>query len=416
VMRKDKVILSISVLLLTLGLNVRAGPFFILIGFFIAANLLFKQGRKWDKRFALILILVIILGFLINYAVFQIIGSKSGLPFSNFSYSLYGLVNNGGGWTKIFADHPEIASLPDAELGIRSYQLAFESFKANPFGIVIGALKEYGVLFNFINSNKSIYSYVSGENPLIFHLTQVIIYIFALIGLITIIKKRKQPLNYFLLFILAGFFLSIPFSPPGDSSNMRVFAVAIPFIICLPVIGVEQVTKKIKWLSNKEEIENGIGYPKSELIVTSLLMVASIAAPVIILSLSHTFNPKSIQCNPGQDLIYLDLQPGTSIQVLPESEFFLDWIPTFHHGRFTINLHAMSVGTVIEEFESLPTPVMITSGINLSDNQDFFLIIQDRTKFNLLGTYAICGKWSDAPAVAFYSPFFYAETFTTYTN
>jgi hypothetical protein len=416
VMRKDKVILSISLLLLTLGLNVRAGPYFILIGFFIAANLLFKEERKWDKRFALILILVIILGFLVNYAVFQIIGSKSGLPFSNFSYSLYGLVNNGGGWTKISADHPEIFSLPEPQLSNRIYQLAFESFKANPFGIVIGALREYGVLFNFIDSNQSIYSFVFGENFLIFHLTQVFIYIFAIIGLVTIIKKRKQPFNYFLLFILAGFFLSIPFSPPGDSSNMRVFAVAIPFIICLPVIGVEKVTKKITWLSNKEETENGIRYPKSELVVTSLLMIASIIAPIIIHSFSHMFNRKPIQCNPGQDLVYMDLRPGTSIQVLPESEFFLDWMPNFHHGRFTINLHAMSVGTVIEEFELLSIPVMITSGINLADNQDLFLIIQDRNKFDLLGRYAICGKWSDAPTILGYSPFFYAENFTIYPN
>jgi hypothetical protein len=412
VMRKDKMILAISILLLTLGLNVRAGPFFILIGFFIAANLLFRQGKKWDRRFGLILILVIFLGFFINYAIFQTIGSTSGLPFSNFSYSLYGLVNNGGGWTKIFADHPEIASLPDAELGIRSYQLAFESFKANPFGIVIGTIKEFGVLFNFVNSNQSIYSVVSGENRLTYHLIQVFIYFFALIGLITIIKKREQPFNYFLLFILIGFFLSIPFSPPGDSSNMRVFAVAIPFIVCLPVIGVEQVTKKISWLVNNKESKNGIRYPKSELIVTSLLMISSIIAPIIILVFSHPFNPESIQCNPDQDLVYMDLRPGTSIKVLPESEFFLDWLPNFHHGRFTTNLHAMSVGTIIEEFESLPTPVLITSGINLADNQDLFLIIQDKSKFDLLGKYAICGKWSDAPAVAFYSPFFYAENFS----
>ncbi len=416
IMRKDKVIILISVLLLTIGLNIRAGPFFILIGFFIAANLLFRQGKKWDKSFALLLILIIILGFLINYVVFLTIGSPSGLPFSNFTYSLYGLVNNGGGWTKISADHPEIFSLPEPQLSNRIYQLAFESFITNPFGIVIGTLKEYGILFNFIDSNQSIYSFVFGENSLIFHLTQVFIYIFAVIGLVTIIKKKKQPLNYFLLLIFAGFFLSIPFSPPGDSSNMRVFAVAIPFIVCLPVIGVEQVTKKISWLSNNEENENGIGYPKSELIATSLLMIASIVAPVIILFSSHMFNPKPNQCNPGQDLVYMDLRPGTSTQVLPESEFFLDWMPNFHHGRFTINLHAMSVGTVIGEFESLPVPVKIASGINLADNQDLFLINQDRMKFDLLGTYTICGKWSDTPTVVGYSPFFYAETFTIYPN
>jgi 4-amino-4-deoxy-L-arabinose transferase-like glycosyltransferase len=412
VMRKDKVILSISVLLLTLGLNVRAGPFFILIGFFIAAILLFKQGRKWDKRFALILILVIILGFLINYAVFHIIGSKSGLPFSNFSYSLYGLVNNGGGWLKIFADHPEIASLPDAELGIRSYQLAFESFKTNPFGIVIGTLKEYRILFNFVNSNLSIYSYVSGENSLIYHLTQIFIYIFALIGLVTIIKKREQPFNSFLLLILVGFFLSIPFSPPSDSSNMRVFAVAIPFIAALPVVGVEQVTKKIFWLANHKESKNGIGYPKSELIVTSLLMVASIIAPIIVHSFSHPFNPGPIQCNAGQDLIYMDLRQGTSVKIFPNSEISIEWMPNFRKGDYDLNLHGLSALSVIQEFGILTPPVLITSGINLVDNQDLFLIIQDRSKFDLLGTYAICGKWSDAPQFSNYSRLFYAETFT----
>ncbi len=409
---KNRLIILLSLFLITLGLNVRAGPFLILIGFFIAANLFFKKEKKWDKYFVIILIFVIILGFLINYFVFLAIGSRSGSPFSNFSYTLYGSVNNGEGWTKIMYDHPEIFSLPEPELSNKIYQLAFESFKAKPFGIVIGAIRQYGLLINFFDSNISIFSYVTGENSLIFILIQTLIYIFSLIGLVIIIKNKSQPINYFLLLILAGFFLSVPFSPPGDSSNMRVFAVSIPFIVCIPVIGVEAVTNKIPWLANKIEKKDKIGYSFSEVVFSLLLVVASIIAPIIIRFLSQPLNPQLINCNSDQDLVYMDLRPDSSIRIFPESEFFLDWLPNFHHSRFTINLHAMSVGTVIAEFESLPTPVLITSGINLADNQDLFLIIQDRSKFDLLGRYAICGKWSDAPRVAYYSPFFYAKTFT----
>ncbi len=412
IIRKERLIILFSSLLLTIGLNVRAGPFFILIGFFVAANLFFKQGKKWDKRFALILGLVILAGFLINYLLFLIIGSSSGLPFSNFAYSLYGLVNNGAGWTKIFADHLELFSLSEQASSSQIYQLAFEAFKANPFGIVIGTLKQYVILFNFIESNQSIYSFVSGENPLIFNLIQALIYIFAIIGLVNIFKNRTQPFNYFLLLVLAGFILSIPFSPPGDSSNMRVFAVAIPFIVCLPVIGVEVVTSKISWLASKSGTKVKTDYPVRELAFSSLLIIASIIAPLVIHSFSKPFITPQIKCDAGQDLIYMNLRPGSSINILPESRFFLDWMPNFHRGRFVINLHAMSVGTVIQEFESLVPPVSITSGINLADNQDLTLIIQDESKFDLIGTYAICGKWSDAPLVEWYSPFFYAKMFT----
>lgn len=410
--RKNKLIVLLSLFLLTLGLNVRAGPFFILIGFFIAANLFFKNEKKWDKYFAILLIIVILIGFFINYFIFLAIGSKTGSPFSNFSYTLYGVVNNGEGWTKIMYDHPEIFSLPEPDLNNKIYQLAFESFKAHPFGIVIGAIRQYGVLFNFYNSNISIYSYVTGGNRLIFHLIQIIIYIFALIGLIRIIKEKSQPINYFLLLILAGFFLSVPLSPPGDSSNMRIFAVSIPFIVSLPVIGFEAVTNKIPWLAyitkNKENIRN----PVSEVIFSLVLVMAAIVAPLIIHSISPPLNFQQITCSTGQDLIYMDLRPNSSIRIFSESEFFLDWIPNFHKGRFVQNLHAMSVESVIQEFESLPTPVMITSGINLNDNQDMFLIIKKETDFNRIGRYAICGKRSDAPLVEYYSPFFYADTFS----
>jgi uncharacterized membrane protein len=50
-------------------------------------------------------------------------------------------------------------------------------------------------------------------------------------------KKRKQEPFAFMLWAAGGIFLSVPFVPPNDSNQMRVYAATVVFLVAFCAIG-----------------------------------------------------------------------------------------------------------------------------------------------------------------------------------
>ncbi len=180
-------------------------------------------------------------GFLINLFLFRTLGSPTGTPFSNFAHTFYGLAQGGKGWTQIYKDHPDILSFNESEISRRIYEYSLAAIRANPLNLISGLIGQYGVFFNFINSNLSVFSFVYGENAIIYSLTQVFLYLLAALGLYHAIRYRKHPFYRLLLLGLAGTMLSVPFIT-ADASYMRAYAASIGFLVILPVLGLMEVT------------------------------------------------------------------------------------------------------------------------------------------------------------------------------
>jgi len=406
---KRTLIIYLSLFLLSYALNARAGPFFIL-PFFIFGIAFYVIGNKNVWRAICLSFVAILTGFFLNLILFKIVGSPTGAPFANFSYTLYGLSQGGTGWPSIMTDHPEILSLNESELSKRIYEFAFLAIKANPWNFIIGCLRQYVYFFNFIKSNVSVFSYAVGENVFVYNLTQISLYLFSVIGLYFTYMNRKQPFFLILLLALLGILLSVPFLI-SDTTNMRAFAATIPFLIFFPAIGMYELIQKIPVVSNLIKFKPVINNNAFSTISVSITMVMLTFLPVFLFPFFKPLVIPKINCPTGQTEIAVDLKSGTYVKVFPNSDFFLDWMPNFHETRFKSDYVSSSIDYMRDEIRQLPSKFEIVSTINLIDNKDMFLIITDQTMFDKFGQYSICGYWSTSPIVSHLSQFFYSNSF-----
>ena len=406
IFNKKALSIYISLFLLSYALNARAGPFFIL-PLLIYGTSFYLSGNKNIWRFVIPSSAAVLLGFCFNLMIFEILGSPTGTLFSNFSYTLYGLSQGGLGWTRIMVDHPEILSLNEAELSKRIFDFAFSAIKANPWNFIVGCFRQYIYFFNFIKSNVSIFSFASGENIIVYNLTQILLYLFSGIGLFHAYVNRKRPFFLILLLALLGILLSVPLLI-SDTTNMRAFAATIPFLIFFPASGLHELIKKIPGLIkfNPTTTNNEINQ-----ITVSIVMVMFTILPIFLLPFLKPLATPRIICPPGQTQIAVDLKSGTYVKIFPESEFFLDWMPNFHEIRFKTNYLSYSLDAMRNEIKQLPSKAEIMSTINLMDNKDMFLIIVDQTMFDKVGLYSMCGNWSTFPTQDYVSQYFYADSF-----
>ena len=398
--------LYLSLFLLSIALIARAGPFFIL-PFLIFGISFYLRGKKNIWRFIIPSSAAVLLGFCFNLIIFDILGSPTGTLFSNFSYTLYGLSQGGAGWTRIMVDHPEILALNETELSKQIYEFAFSAIKVSPWNFIVGCSKQYIYFFNFIKSNVSVFSFASGENEIVYNLTQILLYLFSVIGLGHAYVNRKRPFFMILLLALLGILLSVPFLI-SDTSNMRAFAATIPFLIFFPALGMHELIKKIPGFIEFEPTTSKNEFNQE---AVSIVMVMLTILPIFLLPFLKPLAIPRIICPPGQIQIAADLKSGTYVKIFPDSDFFLDWMPNFHEIRFKTTYLSYTLDEMRNEIKLLPSKAEIMSTINLLDNKDMFLVIVDQTMFDQFGRYSICGNWSTFPTQAHVSQYFYADSF-----
>ncbi len=193
--KKSLPVLLAGLFMLSLALNVRAGAFFILPVLILWIGWLFRDKKILAWKPILLAGLVAVAGFAINSLTFRLIGTPSGQLFSNFAESLYGLAAGGERWSYVYEAYPYTHSLPENEKADEIYRLSFELIRANPMGIVKGALNQWGLLFS--DTWFSVYSYVGGENTAGNRYLHWGLYALCLIALIQSVRKWKEPLYSF---------------------------------------------------------------------------------------------------------------------------------------------------------------------------------------------------------------------------
>ncbi len=304
----------LGVLLLTLALNARAGTFFVLPALILWVGFAFKDGRRFSWLAFGSTVLVVAAGFLLNMLVFKLIADPGGMVFSNFSYTLYGVVAGGKGWMQILIDHPELAQLDDVSRSARTYALVFETWKAQPFNIVLGALKNW---FDYLMPRGAgAFGFIRGValQGWVNYAARIVMSLLAAWGLVVTFKRRKSEPNTMLLWAAGGIFLSVPFVPPNDSNQMRVYAATVTFLIAFSVIGLKALIHLIR----KEKV-GGIE-PDSRASTPALVSGLALAALTIFggLIVKAAASPQPLnpgECPSGQTLMVARIMPGTLVTV-----------------------------------------------------------------------------------------------------
>ena len=288
-----------GMLFLTLALNARAGTFFILPALVLWSGFAFKGSRKFSLIAITANVIAVALGFFLNMLVFRLIADPGGMVFSNFSYTLYGVVAGGKGWMQIFIDHPGLNQWDDVSRSAQTYLLVLAEWKAHPFNIVIGALKNW---FDYVMPRGAgAFGFIRGENTLdwINYFYRILLSILAAWGIIVTWKHRKKEPFTMMLWAALGIFLSIPFVPPNDSNQMRVYAATITFLIAFCVIGLKSILDLI-WKNKEGVINSQLTQTTPALCYCAILAICTIGGSIIVKNLATVQVVNPAVCPAGQ--------------------------------------------------------------------------------------------------------------------
>jgi hypothetical protein len=399
--------LFLGTFITTLALNARAGAFFMLPLLILWIGWIFRGEKIISWTSICYAILAVVFGFVLNLALTRIIALPSGVPFANFSYTLYGLASGGKSWAYIFEAHPEILSIQEPEQTKRIYQLAFELIRANPLQAVHGAFFNWRMLFS--DSWYNIYAYVGGENWKVNIIARWTMYLLCITGTYSWLRDHKDPIKSLIIVSFLGVFISVPFLPPTDAYRMRPYAASIVVLAALPALGLDYALK-ISGLEKLNKKPENITPSHAPLLFSLILTLTTLAGPIILKSLSTQASILPIPCtNDSEELVISRFDNGTYINIKRQSLYFLDWMPDFHKGQFNASAHSIADQNLISWVESLEPPTTLFYTLDVHSNQKALMALKTNTLPATGHYYQFCGNFETSPTLSLYRIFYANE-------
>jgi len=387
-----------------LALNIRPGAMFTLPLILLWVGwILRKDNEPISLRFLLWGSIVIVFCFALNSLFIRILAGPSGTAFSNFSWALYGLTSGGNSFNYIFQQHPEVSLLHEPEQSRTIYRLALDLVIYSPDLLVKGVIHNLTMFFS--NSWYSAYSFLEGENGMVYIITRWSIYILCILGFIKWLFNPKDPYSGLVAMATIGVLLSVPFVPPTDAYRVRLYAASIVIFGLLPSMGLSLIIELVNL--------NFFSQPKPELqssneavVFGGLLIIMVLGGTLLAKTSSHPPPPLAVTCPPNEDKVAIRFNTNSSINILREKSFFLDWMPNFHYGLFRRSIHSLADYNLIEYFDELPAQTSIFSSLDYLSNKSALIIIPTHL-LPQTGTYiGICGRWESDPKLKIFDLFY----------
>lgn len=299
--RKNKLsALAFGALALSMGLNARAGAFFVL-------PLLVYWG--WRKRaifgwkLPLIFLGSISVGFLVNAYLMNGFAEEGRTTFSNFGLSLYGLAAGYKGWGYIFTIHPEYSNYSNI------FSLALELVFENPWMLIWGILLSYK---DYFSPNGLYYLMRFGDQQI---WVSWILYFALFIGVYRLVKLRHEMHGSLLIFVSIGIFLSMAMLPHSDD-GLRVLMTTNPVNILVASLSLASIQDS----QMKEKEDHQAAVLKTFVVALTL---ACIAGPLVVAKLHRNIPPMiDLKCPEGTEQISLFVTPGSYINIVKEGPTF----------------------------------------------------------------------------------------------
>ena len=308
---------AFGLLLLTIALNARAGAFFILPVIILWLGINYNKTIGWRKSMALG-IAVVTFGMLGNLFIAKTIGAPDAVPFSNYSYTLYGLASGNEGWSQVLKDHPDVKE--QDVLG-----LALEKIRDNPTLFIIGILRSYRDYFTTSYGPFSFLGIVNDKG----NLGNLLLMLLTFVALVIAVVRRKQRGYSLMLAAFLGIFLSVSLVPPRDANFMRIYAATIPFTAYIASMGFSIFEGPLKQRGFPAEIPGMRGNDQDLLLPFSLiLLIISFIAPLFVKVSSHPHRPgASASCSPGKEQIGFLLGNGSSVRLADDNRLSESYLP-----------------------------------------------------------------------------------------
>lgn len=400
-----------GIFLITLALNARAGALLVLPALALWLGWFWRGRQKYSFVSLGWAAAAIGLGFALNLLVFRLLANPTDLPFSNFSYTLYGLAHGGKGWEQALIDHPDLAGIPDSDQSRLIYGWAWEEIRKNPGGLAQGALRAW---LEFLSiRNRGVFGFVSGGDLLVFGSTSAwrlalyvagrgLLFLLSLAGVWGWLRNRQDAHFTLIAAVTAGTLLSVPYAPPIDASVMRVYAATLPMLAALPALGMAHLLKQSKRLAPLAEGERTASTTASLLFGLGLAAALILGPPIVRAAAQRPpAHLVEIDCPPGQEALYIQAKPGSFISVVDDESIPQSWLPRLGKSDYRLSVqnfkyYELEAGRLLTP--SIPLSIAVT--YNRKDGKDTILIVESDLSL-LPGKYlGFCGVRDD---VYFYS-------------
>ena len=396
VRRSSVPLMLCGIFCLTLSLCARAGAFFIIPFIVVAGAVIFKNDSKINLKFLTLGIGVTLSGLASNILVGRLISEPGGRVFSNFSYTLYGLVVGGKGWAQVLTDYPQ------AREGADIYQLAFAHFKAYPLDLLKGMLKMWAEYFP--GHSYHAYQFIEpAEYNLMTIYIQQLAYLFGVIGLVWCFVNIKRGHGRLVLFAVAGHLVSIPFVPPIDA-GLRVYAATVCVMFILPAIGASSIIRLgqdwlasyLKWKSSPQRpgyIEQVADHLQVVFAVGLVIMSTIIPVAVIYTATAPTAPP--INCQPTEERIVFRYDPGSQIDIVSNSPSRRNIrLPVIAEQDMRADISRIQLQGDVESFSSGRS---VLTGYSIPNKRSLWITLPSSLLPAGQSILSGCGTWSKDP-------------------
>jgi hypothetical protein len=209
---------------LVMGLNTRASAYFILPLLIFYSGWVFRRGR-WGWRSIFSAGAICFIAMFLNFLCYWIFFAPPR-PTSNFWLCFYGMLK-GGNWVtamnEIGGDY-NYTNIIARDKGL-------SLLKAEPWLVVKGFVKACAFVWN----TNMFYGVPPTSETFLSWMKWLTVIGAVLPWSWSVLRKKRAELEWFVLLVVLGTLLSLPFAPPWDGGR-RVYAVAYPLVYLAPVL------------------------------------------------------------------------------------------------------------------------------------------------------------------------------------
>jgi hypothetical protein len=109
------------------------------------------------------------------------------------------------------------------------------------------------------------------------------------------------------------------------------------------------------------------------------------------------------------DLIYLRFDPGTSFNILRQSQPGLDWMPDFRIGRFRQNAHSLPDVDMIAWAEDLDPLTSVFYALDYGSWEKVLVVARTQLLPPPGALWQVCGEREQDPLLRMYNIFYVRE-------
>ncbi len=318
--------------LLTIALNARAGAFFVLPALALWLGIDYGKGLGWRKPI-LIGVAAVIIGMMANLAMLKMIGPPNAAPFSNYSYTLYGLASGDKGWLQVVRDYPDVK---EEEV----FGLAIQKMKDTPSLFVKGVFHSYREYFTIFRGQFSFLDVVNGGHDR----GSQLLWILTWSGLAFAALHRRQGQYGLILATFLGILLSASLAPPIDADAMRIYAATIPCTAYIASTGFTILAlplRQIGFIARTLEDTPGVSTLFLLLPFSAVMLILCFAGPLLVkvLSQPRESNP-ALSCPPDQQAMTYLATRGSSVYLVADRSVRESYLPSVQLKDFIVGVQS----------------------------------------------------------------------------